>query len=417
MTSNHRSTYSLSTSRRVFIKKAGAAAAATGLAGFPLFVRAAPAPVKVGLVHPVTGFLAVSGSQCRAGALMAIKEINAAGGIKSLGGAMLEPVLGDAQSKPEVGTAEVEKMNEAGVVAIVGAYGSGVTLATTQAAAKYGIPHVVDVGIADPVVTRGLTNVFRFPPSLTTIVETALEHLVAINDAAGKPAKTVLLIHEESAFGTGVAKVMNERLPGKGFQIVETIKHANPTRDFNNIVLKIKAHNPDIVIPSNYYDEAVLLARTMQQQKVSPKCVVYAVPGGAASHYKFVKEFPEAAQYIMDCNHWINPRHPGAQALRKQAEAAGLLFTYELFLAYEAVQLLADALERAAKADRQAVIQALASSTWSGHFMPYGPTRFVNGQNQGARPLTTQILSNDIQVIMPPEYATAKAVFPVPPRA
>jgi branched-chain amino acid transport system substrate-binding protein len=52
----------------------------------------------------------------------------------------------------------------------------------------------------------------------------------------------------------------------------------------------------------------------MQQQRVRPKGI-YSVLGGAASSYKFVKEFPEAAQYIMDCNHWFDPKNPKALAL------------------------------------------------------------------------------------------------------
>jgi branched-chain amino acid transport system substrate-binding protein len=56
-------------------------------------------------------------------------------------------------------------MNEAGVSAIVGAYASAICLATTQAAAKYNLPHVVDVGVADQIVERGLKNTFRFAPA------------------------------------------------------------------------------------------------------------------------------------------------------------------------------------------------------------------------------------------------------------
>jgi branched-chain amino acid transport system substrate-binding protein len=138
------------------------------------------------------------------------------------------------------------------------------------------------------------------------------------------------------------------------------------------------------------------------------------VLGGAASNFQFLKENTEAAQYIMDCNHWYDARKAGAQELRKKAEARNLAFTYELFLNYSCVGLLADALERAKSADRAAIIQALASSTWDGHIMPYGPTRFVNGQNTGARAMNTQILAEDIKVVYPPEYATAPVVFPRP---
>ena len=58
--------------------------------------------------------------------------------------------------------------------------------------------------------------------------------------------------------------------------------------------------------------------------------------------------------------------------------------------------------------------QALESSTFSGHVMPYGPTKFVNGQNQGAAPVNTQVLDNDIKAILPAEFAIAQAVFPIP---
>jgi branched-chain amino acid transport system substrate-binding protein len=403
-------------SRRKFLKTTAltAAAAASGTLSAPSLVRAQGAAVKLGILHPVSGALSYSGTQGRLGATLAIEEINAAGGIKGLGGAKIEPVLGDAQSTPDGGNAEVEKMNSAGVVAVVGGYASSICLATTQTAARYDLPYVVDVGVTDAIVTRGLKNTFRFGPGFGVIAKTALENLVAINNKAGKPAKTVMIVHEDSAFGSGLAKLLNTQLPAQGFEVLETIPHPTPTRDFNNVVLKIKAANPDIVIPANYYNEYVLLARTMQQQKVRPKAAIYSVLGGAASSYKFVKEFPEAAQYIMDCNHWFDPRNPKALALKKKVEAKGEFFTYEVYMNYSCVLLVADALERAKAADRAKLLAALESSTFSGHVMPYGPTKFVNGQNQGAAPANTQVLGNDIQVILPEAFASAKPVFPLP---
>jgi branched-chain amino acid transport system substrate-binding protein len=401
-------------SRRQFLATTAlGAAAATGSLAMPSMLRAQGAGVKVGILHPVSGALSYSGQQGRLGATLAIEEINAGGGIKGLG--KIEPVLGDAQSTPEGGTAEVEKMNSAGVACIVGGYASSICLATTQTAARYNLPYIVDVGVTDAIVKRGLKNTFRFGPGFGVIAKTALDNLVAINDKAGKPAKTVMIVHEDSAFGSGLAKLLNAQLPTHGFQVLETIAHPTPTRDFNNVVLKIKAAAPDIVIPANYYNEYVLLARTMQQQKVRPKAAIYSVLGGAASSYKFVKEFPEAAQYIMDCNHWFDPRNPKAQALKKKVEAKGQFFTYEVYLNYCCIGLLADALERAKSADRAKIVEALAGSTWSGHIMPYGPTKFVDGQNQGAAPANTQVQGHDIQVILPEAFASAKPVYPLPP--
>src|SRR5438067_10115062 len=402
------------TRRKLLQRTAVGAAAATGVLNAPSVLRAQGSAVKLGVLHPVSGALSYSGQQGRIGAIIAIEEINGAGGVAALGGARIEPVLGDAQSTPEGGNAEVEKMNSAGVAAIVGGYGSSICLAASQTAARYDLPYVVDVGVVDAIVTRGLKNTFRFGPGFGVIAKTALDNLVTINDQASKPAKTVLIVHEDSAFGSGLAKLLNDQLPGRGFQVLETIAHPTPTRDFNNVALKIKAQNPDLVIPANYYNEYVLLARTMQQQRIRPKAI-YSVLGGAASSYKFVKEFPEAAQYIMDCNHWFDPKNPKALALKKKVEAQAQFYTYEVYMNYSCILLLADAIERAASTDRAKITAALASSTFSGHVMPYGPTKFVDGQNQGAAPVNTQVQGNDIQVILPTAFASAKPIFPMPP--
>jgi branched-chain amino acid transport system substrate-binding protein len=409
------SRWPLQLSRRKFLRSTAlGATAVAGLLHAPAILRAQGAAVKIGVLHPVSGALCYSGQQGRLGATMAIDDVNASGGIKALGGAKFDPMLGDAQSTPDGGNAEVEKMNAAAVCAVVGGYASAICLSASQTAARYELPYVVDVGVVDSIVTRGLKNTFRFGPGFGVIAKTALDNLVTINEQAGKPAKTVMIIHEDSAFGAGLAKLLNAQLPDRGFQVLETISHPTPTREFENVVLKIKAQNPDLVIPADYYNEYVLLARTMQQQRLRPKGI-YSVLGGAASSYKFIKEFPEAAQYIMDCNHWFDPKNPKALDLKKRVEDKGQFYTYEVYMNYSCILLLADAIERAASTDRSKITEALASSTFGGHVMPYGPTKFVDGQNQGAAPVNTQVLGKDIQVILPAQFASANPVFPMPP--
>ena len=397
-------------SRRTVL--AGAAAGTTALA-MPGVLRAQGAPVKIGILQPITGALAYDGQQGQIGAEAAIKAINDAGGIKSMGGAKLEMVFGDARSTPEGGTAEVERMQDEGVAGIVGGFASPICLAASQAAARYDLPYIVDVGVADSIVTRGLKNTFRFGPGFGMVTKTALANLAKLNEGAGKPAKTVVLVHEDGLFGSGLAKLMQAELPKLGFEILDTIAHPTPARDMSNVALQIRSKNPDLVIPSSYYGEFALLARTMQQQRIRPKGI-YAVLNGAASNYRFVKEFNEAAQFVMDCNHWHDPRKPVAEALRKQVEASGKFWTYNIPLNYSCVGLLADAIERAGSTDKAKVTEALANSTYAGHIMPYGATKFVDGQNQGGSPVNTQVQGNDIKVIFPADFADAKPVFPRP---
>ena len=136
------------------------------------------------------------------------------------------------------------------------------------------------------------------------------------------------------------------------------IAHDNPTRNFDNIALRIRSIAPDIVMMSNYGNEYMLLARTLYQQKVNV-AGFYSILGGGFN-YKFVKEMPDVSQYMMDVNHWFNPKSEQAQALKKRVEAGGALFTFEVYLGYSAAMLLADSLERAGSADKAKLTDALA---------------------------------------------------------
>ena len=393
------------------LTRRGTLAGAATLA-MPLVARAAAPAIKLGLIHPVTGPLAAAGLRCRMGGQMAIDDINAQGGIKSMGGAKLEALLGDSQLRPEIATQLVDQMAEAGALGFTGCYASAIGLAATQAAAKYNIPFSIDSGIVDSLTTRGLKNTYRFFPNNTTTTNDAMTALDTLNKKAGSPAKTAVIVHEDSAFGTGSAKLQAELLPKIGIEVKALLPHATPTRDFTNIVLRIKAEKPDIVVMTDYENEYILLARTLVQQRV-PLVSTFSIAGGGFN-LKFAKEAPQVAENMIDVNHWYNPKDPRALAFRARVEKAAPFFSWEYPFGYFAVKLLADAWERAGSADKEKAIAALASSTFSDHFMPYGPTKFTDGQNSGSHPCGLQMQKGDIKVIWPDQFADAKAVYPRP---
>ena len=398
------------TSRRKFISRTSAtiALASSGLS-IPMIARAAT-PVKIGLIHPATGWAAYPAAQLRYGALMAIADINARGGIKSMGGAPIEALLGDSQTKPEIGAAEVEKMNEAGVHALQGCYQSAVGLASSAAAAKYNIPFSIDVGVSDKLVQRGLPNVFRMADGYGRIAKDAANNLGEINKATGSKAKTVIIVHEESEFGTGTAKLMTAALKEHNLEVIDSIKHANPTRNFDNVALRIKSAKPDIIMPINYPGEYVLLAKTLRQQRVD-FMASYSVLGGGFN-FKFVDDMPDIAENMIDVNHWYNPGSAAGQAMRARTEADGKYFTFEVYCAYMSIMFLADGFERAGTTDSEAVNASLAASELEVDFMPYDKTNMVNGQNMGSRAVAIQAQKGDVQIIAPSKYASANAVFP-----
>ena len=102
-----------------------AAEAATPTAGGAATTTVAAAgPVMIGAIHPLTGGLAGAGNRMDNGARMAVEEINAAGGIASLGGVQLELVSADSTGAPDVGQSEAARLIDDGVSAIIGTYQS-----------------------------------------------------------------------------------------------------------------------------------------------------------------------------------------------------------------------------------------------------------------------------------------------------
>ncbi len=113
---------------------------------------------------------------------------------------------------------------------------------------------------------------------------------------------------------------------------------------------------------------------------------MYSIYGGGASNIRFVREHNEAAQYIIDTNHWYDPRRELSKSIAMRVAEAKLDLTYDIMVGYGATQLIGDALERAKSTDRAKLIETLGTETFSETIMPYGPIRFVKGDNTGSQP-------------------------------
>jgi branched-chain amino acid transport system substrate-binding protein len=119
--------------------------------------------------------------------------------------------------------------------------------------------------------------------------------------------------------------------------------------------------------------------------------------GGAASSLRFIKEFPEAAEGVMDCNHWHNPKDPGAHEVLEQAETEGRSYVYNAPVNYAAVRLVAQAIEKAGSGDHLKLIEVLSTQSFDSSVMPYGQSKFVDGQNINALALNTQVQGGDVK--------------------
>lgn len=378
----------------------------------------APAVKEVffGAIHPLTGSLAQDGAFLKNGIDLAVGEINDAGGIKCLGGAKLRVEHADSQGKPEVGQSEAERLANAGVVALLGTYQSAVTLNATQVAERAKVPFIVTVTIANQILERGFKYTFRIQPDQTQMATGLLASLKDLKTASGQPIKTVVVIHEDSLFGTGFADLLKKVSGDYGVQIIGTVpyKVAGLT-DLTTELTKVQSANPDVAIAIGYLADGILMARTAQELKL--KVPLIGLSNGAFSTEQFVQQAGKASEYIIDANYHYDASNPKAIQVRDRYKAKfGSDMPTHGVMAYEAVYVLKDALDRACSTDRDKIRDALAATKFADHILPYqGPIEFdATGQAKNARSVIMQIQKGKIVQILPASLAEAKPIFPPP---
>lgn len=404
--------------RREFMKSTAVAgvAAAAGTIGFPNVLRGAdPKEILIGHIHPLSGALGFDGQELKKGMMLAVKEINDAGGIKSLGGAKLKLLDADSEGKPELAVSAVERFNREGVVAVMGAYQSAVTLVATQQAEKLQIPYVVTVAVADEVTSRGFKYTFRVQPSAEQMASQTVKYVSEIAKATGQTVKTIAYLHDDTAFGTSLAGHVKKYAPNYGMEVIVDVAYSPRAADVSTEVGKIKAAGADVVMDTGYFGDGVRVLKTMRDVRIKSKGII-GCGNGAFSHPKFVEELGKLTENVMDGNYCANPRSPlTKKAFANYKAAYGTEMGPSTVFSYQPVYVLADALERAKSTDREAVREALSKTNLAEHILPQGPIVFgPDGQNKNAQAAMMQILDGKIVTVWPEAYAEGKCIFPQP---
>ncbi|MBI2468976.1 MAG: ABC transporter substrate-binding protein [Candidatus Rokubacteria bacterium] len=414
--------------RRTFLKGAGAATGAAAL-GFPLVLRAQPREIRIGAVHPVTGPLAEIGQACRLGAQMAAEAVNAAGGIKSLGGARLALLPGDSESKPDVARAVAERLINDGAVVLTGAFHSGHTMAMVPVAQQRRVPFLVDISAAD-VITLNVAQsvkegkqktqyVYRNFPTTTAFGRKAVQFMNEIFKATGTSPRRAVLMYTNDPFGKpqseGFVKAHKEL--GAPFEIVEVIGFPEVPSDLSTEVSKAKAAKPDLICPITRPASATLLLRELAKQRVD---VLGVISPGAPGLYEKgqIDALGKLIEYTMDNVPWVNPVSPKTRKIAEEyaRRSGGKIFDTNSGYSYEAITIIADVLERARSTDPDAVVEAIRATSMPDPVMvAAGPVRFNEvGDNANASTAMIQILGQKPLVVHPKESAEAKLVFPAP---
>jgi len=414
--------------RRTFLKAAGTAAGAAAL-GFPAVLRAQAPTLKVGVVHPITGPLAEPGQACRLGAQMAADAINAAGGIKSLNGAKLELVLGDTQTKPELGRTEAERVINQGAQMLMGSFDSGSTASMVPVVQQRRIPFLVDIAAADPItanVAKAVKDgqqktqyVYRNFPTGSSFGRKAVQYFNEIFQEAKVSPKRVVLMYCNDLFGQNNAKGFQaaHAAAKPSWEIVDVIPWPEPPQDLSTEVSRAKAAKPDIIAPITRPASAQLLLPEIRKQRLD---ILGIVGPGSPGLYEAgqLAVLKEDLDYVMSSLPWANFKNPRTQAVAAEylKRSNGKTFDTNSGYSYDGMMLIADVLERAKSTDPDAIVEALRKSNWSGGLMQYaGPVVFNDlGDNPNAVTTMIQILGGKPVAVWPKEAALQKFVFPRP---
>ena len=415
-------------SRRTFIKTAVAGAA---VAGVPGSLRAQPKTIKIAAIHCVTGPLAEPGQACRLAAQIAVDHVNAAGGIKSLGGAKLELMLGDTQTKADVARAEAERLINGGAQLLMGTFNSADTNAIVPVAQQRRIPFLVDISAADPItanvakaVKEGQQKtqyVYRNFPTGTLFGVRAVQYFTDIFKEAGVTPKRVALMHANDLFGTNQAKgfLAAYRAAKPAWQLLEddVIAWPEPPADLSTEVSKVKSLKPDVIAPITRPASAQVLLPEIRKQRIE---LLGIVGPGSPGLYEAgqLAALKDDLEYVMTSVPWPNFKHPRAQKLADEylKRSGGKTLDTNSGYSYDGIHVLADVLERAKSVEPDAVVDALRKTSYKDNLMvSTGPVMFNEvGDNPNAAPAMIQILRGKPTAVWPREHALTKFVFPRP---
>jgi branched-chain amino acid transport system substrate-binding protein len=184
-------------------------AGAVALVGAPFVIRsgfAQRAAVNIGVIQPLSGANVQFGINSRNGIELVADGINAAGGIKALGGAKINLVVSDATSNPTTASTAAQRLiaqNE--LTAILGAFASSLTLAISEVTARADIPMLTN-SYADEITGRGLESVFKVTAKASVIGRAQVNYTRAIAEAAGSRIEKIAIMYEDTTYGTAQSR-------------------------------------------------------------------------------------------------------------------------------------------------------------------------------------------------------------------
>jgi branched-chain amino acid transport system substrate-binding protein len=373
--------------------------------------------VRIALVAPLSGRWARQGQLKKLGAEMAIEEINAQGGIKSLGGAKLVLREADAGDSVEKAVSAAQRiLTREKVSAGIGAWLSSFTLGVTEVAEREQVPWFT-LSYADSITERGFKYTFQTSPVAGAQAVQALELLLTLARRANVQIKTAAIVGDNTAASVFFFKPLREKLlKEKGIQLTVDEVWTPPLPDATPIVQKVRSAQPDII----FFSATALPDSIQVLQKTREFGLRIPIMGNGV--WLLMPEMVQAVgRDLIEGAMSTVAAHPlkGQDALVKRfKERTGEPFmVQDALMSYAHVWIIKEAVELAKSRDPKAIRDALATLD-----LRAGPAAVAlvpgrirydeRGRRRDATPIIVQWQGGEPFTVAPTAFATRTPSWP-----
>jgi branched-chain amino acid transport system substrate-binding protein len=370
--------------------------------------RQAPAEIKVGAVVPLTGRYAAGGEQIKNGYELAVEAINGAGGVdvKEFGKKIpLKLVIQDDESDPTKTVQRLETLYTSDqVLAYLGGFGSDLHAAAAGIAEKNKTPYLGVAFALYQVHQKGFKYLFSPFPKSPGLARATFD---LFDTLSPKPTK-IAIFAEKTDWGAELRELWQKEITTRGYQLVADEEYAPGSKDFSPMILKAKSGGAQAVLALPNPPDGIAIVKQMKELDFNAGLYVMI---RAADGLNWNEGLGKDGNDVLLMPGWSpDEKFPGvAELVQKHQAKYGKPAQATTGPAYAAVQILADAIARAGKLDRDALRDAIAATN-----LPtvMGPVKFNPDGTGQVIEIIDQWQNGKQALIWPKEQAAAAPDYP-----
>jgi branched-chain amino acid transport system substrate-binding protein len=369
--------------------------------------------IVVGAPNSLTGGFSENGQRAVWGFLIAIEQINREGGIRSMGGAKLKPIVADTTTENPTQGASVTRriIDQDHAVLLFGSTASAITLASQVEAEKSQVP-IITSSYADPLVQRGMKYTFKITAPGSQSWNFAMDALVdMIKAERGAAPKSCGIFMGSDAVSMSVAKTLPLEAQRIGLPIVSQVNFQGNLTDPSVIVSPILQNKPETIFLSAFLNDAVLVLRTLRGLGIKTPV---AAAGGVSTDSAGKTLGAAADRVFMPWSWNWDLAVPGESELNEAYKKAHADAPYpcnneQLGMGYSIGMIMRQALEKGATRDGAKLRDVLAATLFTDLPLPAKRVAFdETGLNKHSQMILTEWSEGNAHTVWPKELQAMK---------